>query len=1333
MTPKRIFATTAMAMLCTWLAWAGPYCDIRKFSILDGLAANSISDMKQASDNLMWFATWNGLSYYDGYSFHTFRDAPDGADVLSTNRIEAIYPNTTNDIWCLTSDHRVYVYDTHECNYIDAGGELEKMFGIEIRVVGIYTLKNKVTWLVLENSDYIIRISNDTYMKHGTAELIKVGENGFRGGKIWYIRLDPKGREWILSDKGTYIYNRKFSTPQPFKWIREVDNVIFFATKDAKLAVYDDHNRFSMLQLPAGVTRINELKNTGYQLLIATDQGVVIYNPRNFTSELISVQHPNQPMAEVKKMYVDGKGLIWCFTDGQGVTIINPNTDAKQWLYADAATPIDRTVSDKYFIMEDEHNTLWVIPNQGTFSYFDRKTGQLVPYRLRSNSSGNYRIPYISKYMVSDQGILWVTGRQDLTQINFKYHTYKIDPLDDVDTQARSLLLDSKGRYWTGFYHGCLKLSDSHHNKIGYITPGGQLSPDPVLFSAHGIYALYEDTSHRIWIGTKGDGLYLWDGSGNIQHFTYQANDPTSLPSNNIYDVHQDRRGNIWMATYGGGLALVREQEGKVVFYNWRKGLNWFKPPMFQNTRTIDCTTAGEVLVGTLDGLVTFSDNTKDFSKTKFYTSQHRMGDKTSPWANDVNSILVRKDGKVSITTLGGTLQRVEQKNLLANNLKFDNNEQVDPNEGITQGLVEDNRGCLWIIRESSIDKYDPVTRKMEVFGANDFDLNMTFTEAHPIHDPATDDITVGTPVGALTFNPLKLTKTDYAPKIVFTLLRYNGETERVPILHRKNLVIPANKRNLTINFAALDYTRRYRTLYSYRIEGMTPEGEWINLGGSNALSFNRIPHGSYVIKVRATNTHGVWGKYVAELPITVNPTFWESVWGRILIFFLISVILAGVFYSYSTRQREKMNHDISKMKNDFFSDASHQLRTPLTLIGGPVAAVLDKEENLSGESRGLLQLVLRNANEMLELLNRMLKFDNNTNFYTNDGFHAVGSEAAASAVVSGETVVDDSNAKQYLEELKAAEAEGQDEKADKREKGDKEFTILVVEDNADLRQFLYTILHPQYNVLMAENGKVGLSMARKMVPDFILTDVTMPVMDGITMIHHIKEDPDISHIPIIILSAKASVEDQLKGFEEGIDGYLTKPFSGEYLKGRIEAAIHRRGTLQKEILKQIEEKNNEALLTTRNPYQHQLELAALRKDDPTAQAQPEAPTLQQGTSGEERSILNITIKDKTTEKIVRFITENMGNPDLKIDDIAQAMGMSRSVLYGKIKNAVGMTPIDFVRHIRIMRATELLRQTDDTLANIAFTVGFSDPKYFSKVFKKEMGIIPSEFRERTK
>ena len=246
--------------------------------------------------------------------------------------------------------------------------------------------------------------------------------------------------------------------------------------------------------------------------------------------------------------------------------------------------------------------------------------------------------------------------------------------------------------------------------------------------------------------------------------------------------------------------------------------------------------------------------------------------------------------------------------------------------------------------------------------------------------------------------------------------------------------------------------------------------------------------------------------------------------------------------------------------------------------------------------------------------------------------------------------------------------------------------------------------------MLLAENGKRGLEMARKFVPDFILTDVTMPVMDGITMVHYIKQDSNTSHIPIIILSAKASLEDHLKGFEEGIDGYLTKPFSATYLKGRIEAAINYRKSLQQELLRNIHV--GDETQTSHNT---------------TVQNKTEEP--QRITIGES----TISIQDHTIKKVLKFVLENISDPDMKIDDIAQAMGMSRSVLYGKIKNAVGLTPIDFVRHIRIMKAIEMLRDTDETLTSIAFAVGFSDPKYFSKVFKKEMGIIPSEYREKNK
>ncbi len=1295
MSTKRLSFIIAALIMALPLA-AEPYCDIRKFSILDGLAANNISDLKQGADNLMWFATWNGLSYYDGYAFHTFRDDPDDTDLLSTNRIISIAPCNNNDVWCITFDRKPYVYDTRLCSFVNVGKELNERFGIDLRVKSIYSRAGSNTWLTSMDNKYLVRMSSPDINDFST-ELIRPGQKGLRSGNVWIVRTDKKKREWILTDKGTCIYGTNFSTPIPFMWIREVGNTVFLATTDGRLAVYDEHNHLSMVPLPKGVTRINELKNTGYQLLIATNIGVIVYNPRNFKTDVINVQNPNQPVSDVRKIYVDHHNMVWAFTEGQGVTLINPKTMQQQWLYADVDNPEDRTTSSHFFIMEDEHSTLWIVPNYGTFSYYDRKAGKLVPYVLKSNSSGNSHVPRITKYVVSDQGILWVTGIHDLTQINFKYHTYTLNRLERGESEVRSIMLTVNGCHWDGYFNGVIKVSDSHHNKLGYLAPDGRLVPQQIPFANTGIYSLFQDSNGRIWIGTNSQGLYVLDG-GRVTHYGYDPHNRYSLPSDTVYDVVTDKHGRIWIATYGGGLATIEENGGRFKFISSRSGLSYPKDAC-QKARRINCTPTGEILVGTTDGLVSFSDNYRRLSAIRFYRSAHVEGDAFSPMSSDVNYTLVRTDGSTYISTLGGSMQKLTSKGLLQDNLKFDYFRPFNPEEGSVQSMVEDNSGTLWVIRESSIDKVNLRKGTVDAFGPNDFDYNMTFTEARPCHNPATDDIIVGTPNGSLTFNPATLTKTNYQPKIIFTAAHYNGEDGTLPLLHCPKLVVPANKRNLTISFAALDYTRKYQTRYAYRIKGFTPEGQWIQLGGQNMIGFNRISHGEYVLQVKATNTHGVWGKYIAELPIEVKPTFWESLWGKLLLFLFAITAVGSFIYFYNQRQRESLNHDMSEMKNRFFSNASHKLRTPLSLIGGPIRQVLEHDRGLSADSRSLLLIVQRNAAEMLEMLNKMLTFDNNTNLYLDEG-----SEKAFEMTGDSSGNIDDSNAKSYLEGIDAEAGDGTDN-------GDKPITLLVVEDNADLRQFLYTILKAEYNVLLAENGKEGLVKARQNMPDFILTDVTMPVMDGITMVHYIKQDTNTAHIPIIVLSAKASEQDHLKGFEEGVDGYLTKPFSATYLKGRIEAVINQRHALQQDMLKQIQRSENENFQLTHTYPQ-------------TARAEENM----------EKSVTKtLSINDATTEKIVNFITANIGNPDMKIDDIASAVGMSRSVLYGKIKNAVGMTPVDFVRHIRIMRATELLCQTDETLSNIAYSVGFSDPKYFSKVFKKEMGIIPSEYRENAR
>ena len=1271
--------------------------------------------------------TWNGLSYYDGYSFHTFRDDPDGVSVLSTNRILSIQPTAANNVWCITQDRKLYLYDTHLCQFLKSSNQIKEKFNVDFRADHIYDIRGGNTWITSANSDYLLR-TNDTDVLD--IELIRVGQKGLKSGKVYYIYGDKKHREWILTDKGTTIYGKKISTAVPYKWIREVGEYVFLATENGKVVVVDEKNQTTTVPLPKGITHINELKNTGYQLLLATNLGVVIYNPRTFKSEIINIQSPSQPLAEVQKLYVDDYGMVWAFTNGMGVTLVNPKTNEKRWLFADQPDPADRTSSSKFFITQDENHTLWVIPNQGTFSYYDRKTGQLVPYLLRSNSSGNFRIPMIEKFCLTDQAVLWITGIHDLTLIGFKNHHYTLNKLNSGESEVRAITALANGNQLYGHKNGCIMVTDIHYNKLGYFSPSGNITSEQVPFSPAGIYCLFVDTNNRLWIGTQGDGLYLFTG-GKYYHFLCDPNNPASLPNNKVYDVKSDRQGRIWIATYGGGIALANIQaDNSIHFTSIKNGLAWDKN-LFHRTRRITCTNDGVILVGTTDGLITFSDTFKDPRKIKFYKTLSNENDSTSLEANDVNFILEHSSGKIFICELGGILEQIKSTNLLQDNLNVAYMKNYTLNEGLVLSMIEDNQGYIWVIRESSIDKFDTKTGQLAAFGPNDFDYNMSFTEARPYHDPSTNNITVGTPMGALTFNPGTLKKSTYQPRIIFTTLHYNGEPEQHPILHSEKVIIPANKRNLTISFASLDYTRKYQTKYLYRLDGFTPEGEWINNGSSNMIGFNHIRHGNYVLKVKATNSHGIWSKYIAELPIEVRPTFWESIWGRIVLMLILVAIIGTIFYTYNQRQRENLSHDISIMKNEFFSDASHRLRTPLTLIGGPISQVLANEPGLTKQSRELLQIVDRNAKEMLEMINKMLKFDNNSNFYVNGGFDEVNetdeqaNEADEQANEAEEGQINDQNVQLYLEEKekeKQEEAERMEEHNIEKEDKQKEITILVVEDNNDLRKYLYTILSDLYNVLLAENGKAGLLIARKNAPDFILTDVTMPVMDGITMVHYLKQDLALKNIPILVLSAKASAEDQLKGFEEGIDAYLTKPFSVNYLLGRIEAVINKRRAIQIETIQKLKAEGDQNAIAALHILPTNIN-----------KAQTDKPADPAETKDRDKAFMSVQVNDALVEKLINYIIDNITSPDLKIDDISEAMGMSRSVLYNRLKTGVGMTPSDFVRHIRIMKATEYLRDTDDTLTTIAFNVGFTDPKYFSKVFKKEIGVVPTEYRERTR
>ena len=1281
-------------LACSIIDKAQPFCDVRKYSLTDGLAANTIVDFKQSNDKLMWFGTWNGLSYYDGYTFKTFRDGPDDIDWLTTNRIRSIHPNSHNDIWFITYDHRPYIFTTHDIQFINVAASLRERLKTTLLVDQVYTLQN-ATWLV--SKDHKILIRSNELVKGALkdeCEIFIAGKSIYRGGKVFYIKNDSHGREWVLTTKGTYVYSpyqKPFYCNVPFFWLENIGKRVFLASKTGELAEYIGENQMKWCKIPSEIKEIREIKvydkNT---LLLATNIGLVTFDVNRGTTRMWNLQNPNNPSTEVTSIYVDTHKNIWAFTKGSGITRINLKDNTSQWMQADL--PEEKaTRTDLELILEDEYGVLWMIPRHGTFCYYDTKKKELVPYMLTTNNAANYPVRRINKYVISDQRILWITGYYDLVQIDFKYHTYLESKLDRGISSVRSILLDSKKRYWNGYKNGTIQILDKDKHILGYLNSAGQIQHEQTTFVNSGVYSLYEDNKHRIWIGTDKEGLYVLNTGNKLTRFMPDAKDRYALKGNKIYDVQSDKKGRLWVATFGGGLNLVDESTGKIRFINTNNTLSLPKNK-FTNCRRIFLGSHDEIIIGTTDGLVSFSDKFKSPDKIRYFLSRHIENDTTSLLSDDVMSLIIRPDGCTFVATMGGGLQFAKLPTLLKDNLQLTYVRAINPEEGIIQSIIEDKNKNIWLIRESSIDKFNPVTNRMNIYGPNDFCNDAEFTEARPVKDIESDEISIGTNRGAFTFKPTTLIQSNYSPEVMFTSVHYLDGIEQ-PILNVNVLEIPSDKRNLTINFASLDYTRNYQMKYAYRIK---EEGsKWHLLGENHSISFNRIPHGTFTIQVRSTNTHGIWSKKVKDLKVHVEATFWESIIGRIVQIIFVLFIIFWIVYFFILRNQHGMDKKINKLKTKFYSNASHQLRTPLTLIGGPIDEVLQKEPSLSESSKELLNIVRRNTAKMLDMVNQMLNYSIDGKNYIDD-------------------IIDDGNARYFMVNDSAQTTTNINENS-----REKENTILVVEDNKDLRTYLYNILCNDYNVILAENGYIGIEKARKYMPDFIITDITMPVLDGLTMIRMIREDSDINHLPIIILSARASEKDRNLGNELGALGYITKPFSATYLKGRVDNFIAQRKAMQQQLLSKIRILNNEENSNQQNSLNDYHPNAGIYNED-GFQYQDEKSSIQ-------------GINDKVIQKVILYLDENLSNPDLKIDHIAIEMGMSRSVLYSKIRNAVGMSPVGFVRHIRILRAEELISQTEDSFSQIAYAVGFSDPKYFTKVFKKETGMTPSEYRDSSK
>ena len=396
------------------------------------------------------------------------------------------------------------------------------------------------------------------------------------------------------------------------------------------------------------------------------------------------------------------------------------------------------------------------------------------------------------------------------------------------------------------------------------------------------------------------------------------------------------------------------------------------------------------------------------------------------------------------------------------------------------------------------------------------------------------------------------------------------------------------------------------------------------------------------------------------------------------LVILLLAVAVATTWRAVKvTRRANRRMRELNDEQTRFFTNASHQLRTPLTLIAGPINQLAEGK----GDKQQLIDIIQRNVEQLQRLISDVLLFRR-----------------------ENRATVDDTTATTN-EQLTASRKSVQDCRHDilVNNNADELATVLIVDDNADMRAYLRTLLLDRYYVIEAADGQSGLKLAVESVPDIVVSDVMMPVMDGLTFCTRLKQHEATSHIPVLLLTARSSEQQYIEGLQTGADMYMTKPFSAELLLANIASLLANRQKLRQ-------------LFKTQN-------------------SSSELPTILALASGKSRAQHSTSISPdrRFLDTFLKAMDKHMSNTNLKIEVIGDEIGLSRVQLYRKVKALTGMTPIEILRETRLKRAMQLLKTTDKTVSEIANEVGFATPGYFSSCFKKQYDKYPTDVREEMK
>lgn len=1310
-----------------------------------GLSQNTVTDILKGESGFIWITTLDGLNRFDGYDFKNFKASSKELERSISNQFISIKQDHSKQLWILNDigqvlrfnpeDETFTLYPSADCNRGDnyfSANEIVQLSPSEL-------------WLIGNNDNGAIRIIVETD-GHARIQHLLGRDDTHEGVRVNNVFLDSNGQHWVLTAQGAATLSTNDTIPHldyiaegkgnATYMMTETPQELLIAAEHQTIIVYEKaKKRFNIIQGGWQESNGNLFIKLGDQKrLLPIDISEKRKEANKFST------------TELR----DTMGVTWSADNYAGLrksVVINGLGDS-----SNTAIHTQQFCEAKA-LLEDNARRLWVASEDGTLRLYDESNQPLGFLNAQGSiTQQNSHFGNTSCLYQSRNGTIWIASNEGLFELNeTKKEHFSVKSCKATQSEYQplshhftSMLEDSKGRLWLASPNGGLHLLVKEENDYKFLHKENvfKFNYPPTVEKSH---SLMEDKNGNIWLGSS-EGITIFSNEFStpeqIRFFFYNTEN-TNLTNSSIYDIFQDDKGNIWLASFGGGLFKV---DGEFTLFQTPEFISFNRENAhFPSDLLLDIVddSQNNLWILTEEAIIKF--NTENLTSESFGQIQGFKG------ADPSGKRLVRRyAGTISTTTNQGffTLHPQEIKTtdyepqiVFTRFLLFNKEQDIHDSKSVVQTASDyltkvtlKHNQSVFSIGYAALDyrfpEHTQYAYKLEPFesewnyvgqqrlatytnlpkGEYRFLVKSTNSEGVWYDNTRVLEITVlpsfwETGWAYLIYAAILLLIIFASASFYRTKTQMRLEQEMSDSKLQFFTDISHELRTpLTLINAPLENVLENGTLRQEdrdQLEVVRTNTNRMLRMMNQIMDFRKIQSNKMRLRVEQTKL----GDFIASC----STTFLKLADNRNIQFTITDDTNGATFWV----DRDKIDTVIFNLLSNAFKFTpdgnSVSVRTYL-FNGEGVIEVADKGcgmpkdklptifdryttlQNFSLTKQSGTGIGLSLVKEIVELHKAEVTVDSEPNVGTT---FSIKLRPGVDHFDNTADIVINDDTKENTAVKKQEESVQHNDTAPT--------TLLIVEDNEQLREFLRSVLSKQFNIIEAANGKTGFETASRELPDFILTDIMMPVMDGMEMTKRLRQNEQTSHIPIILLTAKTDMQSKIECLKMGANDYITKPFSMAYLEARIENILKEREQWQERYKNRLIEKDSST-------------------SAPTEGSDPQKGKMDEPLVGKD---------DAFMRSIVEIIHQNMDNSEFSVEDLQDALKVGKWHLTAKVKALVGLTPMEFIRETRLSYAAELIDKSDYNMTQITYMIGMSDSRYFSRCFKQKYGVTPTEYKNR--